>query len=149
MPDHPEKLQQLLDDFQWITDRNERAEYLIELADQVEGVPERIATRPYPEENHVTFCESEAYVFAEDQPDGTIKYHFSVENPQGISAMAMSVILDQTLSGQPVEQVALVSDEIVLTIFGKNISMGKGQGLMGIVAMVRENARRRLRAGQP
>lgn len=144
MPDYPEKLYTLLDDFQWITDRNERAEYLIELADQFEGVPERIAVRPYPEENHVTYCESDAYVFAEDQPDGTLKYHFAVENPQGISAMAMSVILDQTLSGQPVEQIAQISDEIVLTIFGRNISMGKGQGLMGIVAMVRQAAKDRL-----
>ena len=148
MADYPEALQQLLEDFQWITDRAERSEYLIQLADQFEGVPERIASRPYPEENHVTFCESDAYVFAEDNDDGTVKFHFAVENPQGLSAMAMSVILDQTLSGQPLSQVAQVSDEIVLTVFGKNISMGKGQGLMGIVAMVREFAKRRLQETQ-
>lgn len=149
MAEYPEKLQQLLADFEWITDRTERAEYLIELADRFQPVPERIAVRPYPEENHIDYCESEAYVWAEDREDGTLTFHFAVENPQGLSAMAMAAILDQTLSGQPLEQVAAVSDEIVLQIFGQNISMGKGQGLMGIVARVRAEARRRLaeRAG--
>lgn len=144
MPDYPDKLTQLLDDFQWITDRSERADYLIEIADRFEPVPERIAVRPYPQANHVDFCESDAYVWAEDQEDGTLKFHFAVENPQGLSAKAMAVILDEALSGAPLEQVAQVSDEIVLTIFGKNVSMGKGQGLMGIVARVRAAARQRL-----
>ena len=148
MPGIPEKLKRVLEDFSFITDREERAAYLIELADQFQPVPDRIATRPFPEENHVAFCESEAYVWAEDQPDGTLKYYFAVENPQGLSAKAMATILDQSVSGAPLEQVAQISDEIVLDIFGKNVSMGKGQGLMGIVSMVREYARRRLRERQ-
>lgn len=148
MPEIPEKLKRVLEDFSFITDREERAAYLIELADQFQPVPDRIATRPFPEENHVAFCESEAYVWAEDQPDGTLKYYFAVENPQGLSAKAMATILDQSVSGAPLEQVAQISDEIVLDIFGKNVSMGKGQGLMGIVSMVREYARRRLRERQ-
>jgi cysteine desulfuration protein SufE len=148
MPDYPEKLKQLLADFEWMTDRTERAEYLIELADQLATVPERIAARPYPEANHIDFCESEAYVWAEDQDDGTLKFYFAVENPQGLSAKAMAAILDQTLSGQPLEQVAQISDEIVFTIFGKNIAMGKGQGLMGIVSRVRLEARKRLAAAE-
>ncbi len=148
MPEYPEKLQQVLDDFKWIADREERAAYLIELADQFQPVPERIATKPYPEAHRVPFCESEAFVWAEDLPDGTLKFHFAVENPQGLSAMAMAAILDQTLSGQPLEQVSQVPDDIVFTIFGQSISMGKGQGLMGIVAMVRRAARERLRQAQ-
>jgi cysteine desulfuration protein SufE len=149
MSEIPEKLKRVLEDFSFITDREERAAYLIELADQFQPVPEPIATRPYPEENHVAFCESEAYVWAEDRPDGTLDYYFAVENPQGLSAMAMASILGQAVSGAPLEEVAAISDEIVLQIFGKNISMGKGQGLMGIVSMVREAARRRLREQQP
>lgn len=146
MAEYPEKLKQLLADFEWITDRTERAEYLIELADKFEPVPEAIATPPYPKENHIDYCESDAYVWAQDQADGTLKFHFAVLNPQGLSAMAIASILDETLSGQPLEQVAQVSDEIVLDIFGKNISMGKGQGVMGIVARVRAEAARRLAA---
>ncbi len=145
MVTYPEKLKELLEDFAFITDRNERAALLIELADRFPEVhvPERIATRPFPEEHRVPHCESEAYVWAEDLPDGTQKYWFAVENPQGLSARAMAVILDETCSGQPPEQVAEVPPDIVFTIFGKEISMGKGQGLMGIVSMVKHFARER------
>ena len=145
MPKYPEKLQELLDDFEFIEDRSERAAYLIELADKFEEVPERIATRPFPEENHVQRCESDAYVWAEEQPDNTLKFHFAVENPQGISAKAMSVILDEAASGALLEQVAEIPCDVVFTFFGKDISMGKGQGLMGIVNMVQGMARERLK----
>lgn len=142
----PDKLAELIDDFSSITDRNERAEYLIEIADRFPDVkvPLEIATMPYDERHRVPACESEAFVWAQEQPDGTLKYYFDVLNPQGLSAKAMSVIMDETCSGQPLEKVATVQTDIVLQIFGREISMGKGQGLMGIVTMVQGEARKRL-----
>ncbi len=145
MDQYPEKLQELLDDFAFLDDRNERAALLIELADRFEDVPERIANRPFPEESHVQQCESDAYVFTEELPDKTLKFHFAVENPQGISAKAMSVILDETASGAPLEQVAAIPCDVVFDFFGKDVSMGKGQGLMGIVSMVQQAAREQLK----
>ncbi len=146
MSDIPDKLEELLEDFSSITDRSERQEYLIEIADRFPDVRVQpdIATKPYPEAHRVPACESEAFVWAKEQPDGTLKYYFDVLNPQGLSAMAMSVILDETLSGQPLEQVAAVEPSIVFTLFGREISMGKGQGLMGIVQMVKNEAKKRL-----
>jgi sulfur transfer protein SufE len=144
MPDYPKKLQDMLDDFSFVTTRSERAELLIDIADRFEPVPARIATPPYDDEHRVPFCESEAYVWPEEQPDGTLKFYFAVENPQGLSAQATAVILEETLSGAPLEQVAQVSPEIVYAIFGKDISMGKGQGLMGMVSMVQAAAKRQL-----
>lgn len=145
MPQYPDKLKEMLEDFAFVSDRNERAMLLIELADRFQGVPETVATRPYPEDHRVPRCESEAFVWAEDRPDRTLKYHFAVENPQGISAKAMAVILDEALSGAPVEQVAAVPEDIVFDIFGKDMSMGKGQGLTGMVAMTTAVAREHLR----
>lgn len=142
MSEYPEKLEEVLADFAFVTDRSERAELLMDYADRFEPVPERIAAPPYPEEHRVPFCESEAFVWSEPLPDGTLKYHFAVENPQGLSAMALAVILDETLSGEPVEQVVRVSPDIVLQIFGREVSMGKGQGLMGMVNAVQAEARR-------
>lgn len=148
MAELPNKLHDVLEDFQFLSDRNERIELLIETADRFKEVPPEVAKRPFPEENHVKRCESDAYVFTEDLPDGTLKYHFAVENPQGISAKAMAVILDETLSGEPLEDVAGVPCDIVLTVFGNDISMGKGQGLMGMVTMVAGEARRKLEASR-
>lgn len=146
MPAIPDKLEELLEDFSSMTDRTERQEYLIEIADRFPDVrvtPD-IAAKPYPEEHRVPACESETFVWAKEHPDGTLKYYFDVLNPQGLSAMAMSVILDETLSGQPLEQVAAVEPSIVFTLFGREISMGKGQGLMGIVQVVKNEAKKRL-----
>jgi cysteine desulfuration protein SufE len=137
----PPSLDKVLRDFSQITDRYERTELLISYADQFKGVPERIAVRPYAKEHRVPYCESDAYVWAELQADRTLKLYFAVENPQGVSAMAMAAILDRTLSGLPPEKIAVVSPDIVLKIFGQDISMGKGQGLMGMVSMVQKIAR--------
>src|SRR5215204_3181897 len=126
MANYPEKLQELVEDFEQITDRSERQEYLIEIADRFSDVkvPPDIATKPYEESHRVPACESEAFVWAKEQGDGTLKYYFDVLNPQGLSAMAMSVILDETCSGQPLEKVAAVDPGIVFSLFGKEISMG-------------------------
>ncbi len=146
MAEYPQKLQETLEDFSFVTTRAERQEYLIQLADQFEQVkvPERIASQPYDESHRVPACESDAFVWWEENPDGTLTYHFDVLNPQGLSAMAMAVVLGEACSGAPLEQVAALQAEVVFDLFGKNISMGKGQGLMGIVNMVAAAARQRL-----
>lgn len=148
MTPYPPALEEMLADLDTITDRTERAEMLIEFADRFPAVrvPPDVAAKPYGELHKAPACESDAYVWAVDQPDGTLKYYFDVLNPQGLSAMAMAVILDEAYSGTPLEQVLALSDEIVFRLFGKEISMGKGAGLMGIIALVRYEARKRLQA---
>ena len=76
------------------------------------------------------------------KPDGTLKLHFAVENPSGISARALASILDKTLSGLPAAEMATVDCDIVERIFRRNISMGKGMGLMAMVEAVRTLARK-------
>lgn len=140
----PQPLQAVVDDFAYV-DRSERAELLIEFADRFKSVPDEIAERPFPDDNHVARCESEAFVWAKDNPDGSQKYYFAVENPQGLSAKAWAVIMDETLSGQPLESVAAVSPEVIFDLYGKDLSMGKGQGMMGMLDHVQSYARRKLR----
>jgi sulfur transfer protein SufE len=147
MGELPAKLQTLIDDLESITDRTERAELLIEIADRFPAVkvPPEVATPPYDEAHRAPACESEAFVWAVDQPDGSLKLYFDVLNPQGLSAMAMSVILKETLEGEPLETLASFPTDIVFRLFGKELSMGKGAGLMGIISLVQNEARRRLR----
>lgn len=144
----PEKLQEMVDLFSTVTNRDERAQLLIEMADQFQEVPPRIASRPFPEEHRVQRCESEAYVWIEPLGDGTVKYHFAVENPQGLSAKAMAVILDEALSGQAPQEMERVPTDVVFEFFGKSLSMGKGQGLMGMVTLAKYLASRAAK-GEP
>ncbi|HXK58382.1 MAG TPA: SufE family protein [Acidobacteriota bacterium] len=136
----PEKLRFLVETMASVQNQNERVQMLLDFAERFKEVPEQVAQRPFPEQNRVAFCESEAYVWAEEQPDGTAKFYFAVENPAGVSAKALAYILDRTLSGVPLDQVLRVSPDIVMAIFRQNISMGKGMGLMAMVQTVQKLA---------
>jgi len=136
----PEKLQQLIDMFQMF-DPADRTSMLLSYADQFKEVPPSIATRPFPTSHQVPQCESDAYVWARKQPDGTLQLYFAVENPSGVSAKALAAILDRTLSGLPASDIATVDCGIVEQIFRQNISMGKGMGLMAMVNAVQALAK--------
>lgn len=136
MPDYPPILQDYLDDFAFISTRDERIDFLIAIADEFQAVPSAVASKPYDEARRVIGCESEAFVWAIERPDGMLDFYFDVLNPQGLSAMAMCAILEQACSGAPLEQVAAIDGDVVFTFFGRDISMGKGRGLTEIINAV-------------
>lgn len=136
----PEKLQQLVETFQMF-DPADRTGMLLSYADQFKEVPPAIASRPFAKSHQVPQCESDAYVWAQKLPDGTLKLYFAVENPSGVSAKALATILDKTLSGLPASEIATITPDIVEQIFRQNISMGKGMGLMSMVDAVRALAK--------
>lgn len=144
MPDLPPPLEDLLSSLDLLTERSDRIETLISLGESFREVPPEVARRPFDEDRRVPGCESEAYVWSTGRPDGTVQLHFAVENPQGVSAMALAAILDRTLSGLPPEEIVRVPPEIVYRIFGRELSMGKSMGLTGMVEWVRREARERL-----
>jgi cysteine desulfuration protein SufE len=125
-------------------DRGERSEMLIDYADRFTEVPPEVATRPFAESHRAPRCESDAFVWAVDQPGGTVKLYFAVENPQGLSAKAWAVILDETLSGRPLPEIAGLSGDALFKIFGKDLSMGKGQGLIGMFDLVQHEVKKRM-----
>jgi len=136
----PERLQDVLDLFATFDDPSDRTNLLLSYADQFREVPPAVASRPFGREHLVPHCESEAYVWALKQPDGTLTLHFAVENPSGVSARALAAILGKTLSGLKPAEIATVTPDIVEGIFRQNISMGKGMGLMSMVQAVRSLA---------
>jgi cysteine desulfuration protein SufE len=138
----PASLTEVLEMFDMFPDTTDRTNMLLSYADVFREVPPEIASRAFPLSHQVPQCESDAYVWALRQPDGTLKLHFAVENPSGVSAKALATILDRSLSGLPASEVATVSCDIVERIFRQNISMGKGMGLMSMVDAVRTLARR-------
>jgi cysteine desulfuration protein SufE len=135
------KLQEVLDTFAMFADPADRTNLLLSYADQFREVPPEVATRPFDPKHLVPHCESEAYVWANRRPDGTLTLYFAVENPSGVSARALAAILDRSLSGRPAAEIAAISPDIVEGIFRQNMSMGKGLGLMSMVQAVRALAR--------
>lgn len=145
MPELPAKLESLLGLIGSL-ERSERMEVLIDLARKLREPPAPIAARPFPESSRVPGCESQAYVWAKPQQDGTLKFYFAVENPQGISAQATAVILDQSLSGAPLDLVVKVPTDVIYEIFGRELSMGKNLGLTNMLVMCQALARKYLAA---
>ncbi len=136
----PARLEETLELLEGL-ERAERIEALIGLAGRFREVPERLARRPFPAERRVPACESEAYVWSETRADGSLAFHFAVENPQGISAKALAVLLAEGLAGAPAAQIAELPVEIVERAFGRELSMGKSMGLAAMVQFVRREAR--------
>lgn len=143
-----EKLDELQETLDMFAEPTSRAELLIGFADKFKGVPADVATRPYPKSHQVPQCESEAYVWADLTADQTLQLHFAVENPSGVSAKALAVILDSVYSGQPAEDVLALDPEIVERVFRQNISMGKGLGLKSMVLAVQALTRDALKRAQ-
>ncbi|MBS1703402.1 MAG: SufE family protein [Armatimonadetes bacterium] len=132
----PAKLQDHLDDLAFFTDRQDRIEALIALADEYRHPSVEQMVRS--EEKKVPGCESEVYI--EAVPVGSsVEFHFAVDNPQGISAMAMAVLL-QSASGAPKAEIGAIDEGIVFQVFGNELSMGKNLGLTNMVRIVKRLA---------
>ena len=148
MRDLPQKLSEFIENLSAFENENERNEILVDYADKFKSVPPEIAEKPYPEKNKIAFCESGAYVWTVMQTDKTPRFYFAVENPHGISAKALSVILDKTLSGVQPEEIIKISPDIVNEIFGNSLSMGKNLGLTGILLAMQRDVKNYLREHQ-
>lgn len=140
LSEYPEALREILETFEEV-EEYERHEILLDYSDRFVEVPTTIAQRPFPEINRVQRCESEAYVFVELRDNNCIHFYFAVENPQGVSARALGAILQETLSGSTIEQIENIPNDIVIRLFGPRISMGKGEGLLGMVSLLKYFAR--------
>ena len=140
----PEKLKDFMNILASIEDRQDRMNLLIDYAEKFIEVPEEIAKRPFPRERAVPFCESEAYVFTRLNENNIINFFYAVENPQGISAKALCAIFKSTLEGESPETILSIPTDIILEIFGHELSMGKNMGLTGILQMMQRDAKQYL-----
>ncbi len=134
---YPPRIQEVLDDLSFLADRRERIDHLIGLGEAFRNPPE--GEVPRLPASRVPGCESEVYVRAASEGDA-LRVRFAVDNPQGISAMAMATVLQDALDGAPKEDARHLDEGLVYALFGKELSMGKSAGLMGMVRMVRAAA---------
>ena len=142
MAEMPKKLARMRDRLNDL-DRSGRIQMLIDIGSSYREAPPEIAERPFDEKRKVPACESQAYVWAVDD-DGSIKYYFVVENPQGVSAKATAALIDRTWSGAPLEEIAAISPDIVYELFGGELSIAKNMGLTNMLSMCVHEAKVRL-----
>lgn len=141
MGSYPEKLESLLEMLEMVEDRSERMEILISYSERFKEISPDLAEKPYPDVHRVQGCESQAFVWAFPLEDGTFDFQFAVLNPQGISAMAMAVILKDCLTGARAEEIINMPPKFANQIFGGELSMGKDMGLTGMVQLLQSLVR--------
>jgi len=135
----PPRLQAFLDTLELFENRADRIQVLIDTADRFREVPPEVATRPFARDHEVQHCESGAFVWAQRETTG-LRFYFAVENPQGVSAKALAVILAESFADQPLESILAVPQALPYAIFGKELSMGKSMGLTSLVALTQQHA---------
>jgi cysteine desulfuration protein SufE len=136
-----DRLAAMLDAFSLLTDRGDRIEELGRLARAFRTSEGRIPGPPFPEGLRVPGCESEVFVQVRADGPGLV-VDVEVENPQGISAMAVAAVLQDVLEGLPPAAAAEVPDDLATILFGRELSMGKSLGLNNLVMAVKRGAAR-------
>lgn len=131
---YPEPIQEFVENLSFIDDRAERIQALIDLSKSYKGADRK---PPYPEDNRVKGCESEVFTWVTLNDDKTLNLEIVVENPQGLSAMAMAALLTQGLQNQPPVTAESLDEELVFSLFGKELSMGKTMGLTNLVRQIK------------
>lgn len=138
---YPENIQRVADYFGKISDEQKRIQTLISYSKRFKEVPEEVAQRPFDTGHRVPECESDVYIWTDVDAEENVKVHAAVENPQGLSAKAFAAILQKALKNATVEDVEKLDDELVYKVFGRQLSMGKNMGLMGMVRMIKAQVR--------
>lgn len=130
---YPPAIQEFVDDLTLLPDRADRIQALIDIS---KSFRPSSRPKPYDIDHRVPGCESEVYVWVE--PGLTLD--IAVDNPQGISAMALAAVLQLGLEGQSPSAAESIDEELVFTMFGRELSMGKSLGLTNMVRQVKQLA---------
>lgn len=134
-------LQRVIDYFEKISDEQQRIQMLISYSKRFEEVPETVASRPFDQAHRVPECESDVYVWVDVDNDHNVDFYAAVDNPQGLSAKALGAVLQKALKDAKVEDIEKLDHELVYKVFGKQLSMGKNMGLMGMIQMIKAKTR--------
>ncbi len=131
MNELPEKLQTFVDDFA-LLEGQEKLEYLLELAERLPPLPERLqADRDSMEIVHE--CMTTVFVRAEKDDDGRLTFYLDVP-PESPTVRGYATILSEGLAGTTVEEVMAVPTEFYLAMGLQQVL--SGQRLTGIGAIL-------------
>ena len=108
---YPAKIQETLDMVELMPDRVDRILALISLSKNFKQVSDEAASRPYQESHRIPGCESEVFAWV-TTVSGLLRVDFAIENQQGVSAMALAVLLKDQGGARRKER--LVSVSVVL-----------------------------------
>jgi cysteine desulfuration protein SufE len=132
-PNHPPKLDELTALFDGLG-RQERMEMLLDFADRLPEVPERL--RKEESQRHpVHECLTPTWVYVEPDGDGArIFVEVSEEAP---SIRAIAALIIEASQGATREQIAAIPVDLAVRIFGPEMVGQRRYGLAGMVGQIK------------
>lgn len=120
----------IIEDFSFLPEWDERYAYLIELGQKMEPLPEQYRT----EENIVRGCQSTVWLHSECQGD---RVYFKADS-DSLIVKGLAALLIRVYSGQPAEQV-LDADLVFFeeTDLSKHLSSQRTNGLMAMIEEIK------------
>lgn len=137
----PPRLEEIVEDFQMLRGR-EKLEYLLELAESLPPLPERLAPARQANEGLVHECMTPVFVYAEAE-NGHLRYYFDVP-PESPTVRGYAAIMQEGASGLTPEEVLAIPDTFYMDLGLQGVlSSQRLNGLGAILARVKELARER------
>lgn len=125
------RLQEIVADFE-ICQGNEKLEYLLELSESLEPLPEWLSEHQ-DEMDEVHECMTPVFIFVEKDDSGRFRFHIDVP-PESPTVRGFAAILQQGLQGTTAEEVLAVPSEFYLATGLQTVL--SGQRLNGMSAML-------------
>jgi len=134
----PQKLQEIVDDFA-LASREEKVEMLIQYAESLPALPERLQGERDKMEA-VPECMTPVFLFGEKQADGGLFFHFDIP-PQSPTVRGLAAILAHGLNGaKPEEIISVPTDFYAPMNLQEAISFQRLNGFQGVLAHMKQAA---------
>ena len=134
----PPRLREIVEDFSFI-DGREKLEYLLEFAQQLPALPERLQDRR-AEMNEVHECMTPVYVLAEME-NGGLYYHFDIP-PEGPTVRGYAEIMRQGMEGRTPREVLDIPDDFYMAMgLQRVLTSQRLHGMSAILAHIKRLAR--------
>ena len=134
----PQKLQEIVDDFA-LASREEKVEMLIQYAESLPALPERLQGERDKMEA-VPECMTPVFLFGEKQTDGSLFFHFDIP-PQSPTVRGLAAILAHGLNGaKPEEIISVPTDFYAPMNLQEAISFQRLNGFQGVLAHMKQAA---------
>jgi cysteine desulfuration protein SufE len=132
--DYPHKLKELIRLFDGLT-RQERMELLLEFADRLPEVPQRLG-QDTSQRQPVHECMTPTWIYVEPEGESARIYVEVAEEAPSIRAVATLII--EGCQGAPREQILAVSVDLAVQVFGPEMVGQRRYGLAGLISSIKQ-----------
>jgi len=134
----PDRLEEIVADFGYCVGQ-EKLEYLLELAEQLPPLPDRLADKK-ADMDQVHECMTPVFIYPERE-NGRLHFHFDIP-PEAPTVRGFAAVLQQGLNGETAETVLAIPDDFYLGMgLGSVLTGQRLNGIAAILAHMKELAK--------